>query len=279
MNDEVIKAALQYYQQYGWNIIPLYKDAKKPALEKGVFEQIFDHKLELDDLIQRLKNPEVGNIGLSIGHTSNLWVLDFDNPELIEKYKQYQSPLRQRTPSGGQHWFYLPVGQSIGNGLIEPGLEYYSHKHNIVLAPSFVKAERDGRKYEGNYEWLEFGQPIHFPIELLASKLNLDYSFSKYSRKEILAMLDYVEENEKFIAGQHNDSLYYCSLIEAGHGRSFESVLAKMLRYDHSDPTPQGDYVVTNIVKRAFEVAEAKNNGVQIHDDVKPVDVIPLRMF
>lgn len=273
-DNEIIKAALEYYQQRGWNIIPLYKDAKKPALEKGEFERIFDHRLELDDLVQRLQKPEVGNIALSVGHTSNLWVLDFDDPSLIEKYRQYQSPLRQKTPSGGQHWFYLPVGQSIGNGLIEKGLEYFTHKHGITLAPSFVKAERDGRKYEGKYEWIEFGKPSLFPLSLLSSNTETNsFNLSKYTRQEILALLDYVEQHEQFVPGQHNDSLFYCSLIEAGHGRSEESILAKMLRYDRNDPSPQGDYVVKSIVTRAFEAAKAKNGGVEIKDDVNDYSV------
>lgn len=268
-DNKIIASALEYYQKYKWNIIPLYKDSKKPALEKGEFEGIFTQRLELDDLINRLKNPNVGNIGLSIGHTSNLWVIDFDDPSLIEKYNHVKSPLRQKTPSGGQHWFYLPVGDTIGNGLIETGVEYYTQKHNIVLAPSFVKAERNGRKYEGSYDWIEFGKPDLFPLSLLQSTTeDSHFNLSKYSRKEILALLDYLETHEQFVPGQHNDSLFYCSLIEAGHGRSEESILAKMLRYDHNDPTPQGDRVVKNIVSRAFEAASIKNKGIEIKDDV-----------
>jgi hypothetical protein len=262
---EIITAALDYYQKWGWNIIPLYKDSKKPALESGEFVKIFDEKLPIEDLIKRLQTDQVGNIGLSIGHTSNLWVLDFDDPNKVEKYAEFISPLRQKTPSGGEHWFYLPVDKEIGNGVIESGVEFYSQHHNIVLSPSYVKAERGGRKYEGQYQWIEFGKPTTFPLSIWGSfKETSDYSLSKYSREEILDLLKYTAENLQFPSGQHNDTLFYGSMILLGDGTPYDVVLNMMLGWDRNDPSPQGDYVVKNAVQRANELAEKKEQPINV---------------
>lgn len=280
---ETIQKALQYRHEKGWNIIPVYKDSKRPALNEGEFEQAFEQPLPETRLLEALSKNDVNNIGLITGKTSQLCIIDLDPDNMpdqsrIDFYRtHYPTGLIQRTPSGGYHLFYkLPQGMALPNRDLEAGVQLFGAPHNVVIAPSYVKAKRGNREYEGQYEWIKYGEPADFPVDVLNLQSNKTTSFVA---DEALEALEYALEHGAFPAGAHNDTIYRASLVLASRGTPDSVILGMMKMLDRNDPSPQGEKAVEGAVRRACEVA-AKNvinptpSRVQVEDILDKPDTL-----
>lgn len=260
---KTIQKALEYRHDRNWNVIPLFRDSKKPALAEGEFSAAFETPLDEGQLIRYLSREDVGNIGIITGKTSQLVVIDIDPDNLlsldrIDYYRTtYPTDLVQRTPSGGYHLFYkLPENISLPNRDIEAGVQLFGAPHNVAIAPSYARGSRGHREYSGQYEWIKFGEPADFPIEIL--NVDMAKKMSSFNADETLQMLEYALDNGRFPEGAHNDTIYRASLVLASRGTPESTIMSMMKMLDRNDPSPQGEKNVEGAVRRACEVA-AKN--------------------
>ena len=240
------------YIQRGFNVIPLADGSKAPP--DGLrLEKYFTERMPQDE-IERY-NPK--NIGLVTGRISNLVVVDVDDVSKRDKYmSQYPTGTMVETPSGGLHLYYrMPTFPIPAIGRLENQVEIFAGRHYVVAPPSYVKASRAGRHYQGYYRFIKQDEPSEFPLayaqQLLQGSTG-EVTNGKYSRTEIKALVDYVLRNGTFLAGSHNDTIFYGAMYMAGDGTPRHIIEQIMLAADSRDPSPQGEAKVRDMITRAL---------------------------
>jgi len=258
-------------QREGWNTIPLERPNKVPVLHDGrgnkfPLSDYFERMMSEDEVRQWTNLPNADNVGVVLGATSNnLIVVDVDDVSKVEKYRSQHPTRMVRTPSGGVHlYYYNTTGQFLPNGRLEPGIEVFTNNHYAMLPPSFVQAERSGRQYSGEYEWLNNMPIAAFPVTYIAQLLS-GYSpesprTGKYNQEEIRQLVNHVIMHGSFIEGSHNDTLFHGTLLLASRGWPLEEIEAIFIAADNRDDSPQGEAVVRSAVARAFKVHEDRKS-------------------
>jgi hypothetical protein len=145
----MLQEALNYLK-HGYPVIPIQKDNKKPYISwKKYQEQI----PSIDEVTEWWTKFPEANIGLITGVISGIVVVDIDTEEGLQEIQNY-IPIdldipKSKTPSGGQHWFFLCEDESIGNNVRTiSGCDLRANGGYVVLPPS------------KGYEWLS--EPILF---------------------------------------------------------------------------------------------------------------------
>lgn len=276
----LLQRALQYKNDRGWNVIPLAKDAKVPA-QGFPLSEFFGRKMTEAEMQDWFTRDSVGNVGVMVGPTSGLWVVDIDDLSKVAEWQQaYPSDLMSRTPSGGIHLFYqYPDGLDLPNGHIGSGVDVFGRDHYVLVAPSYVKnGEHDGRRYSGSYEWVKYGQPSRAPQEVIVAALTGSGSTASalgsqpvktvnVSREEAMNLLGYAMRYGKFFPGRHNETIYYGSLVLAGDGMHPDLILEMMLGFDGRDESPQGERAVRAAVNNAVRAAQKARETREAEDD------------
>lgn len=286
MATALLQRALQYKNDRGWNVIPLAANAKVPVAGFPLAE-FFKRPMTEDEMRDWFSRDSVGNVGVIVGETSGLWVVDIDDLGKVDTFRQqYPSDLMSRTPSGGIHLFYqYPDGLDLPNGHIGTGVDVFGRDHYVLVAPSYVKdGEHDGRRYSGNYEWIKFGQPSKAPQEVIIAALTGSGSTTSalgsqpvktanVSRAEAMNLLGYAMRHGKFFPGRHNETIYYGSLVLAGDGMHPDLILEMMLGFDGRDDTPQGERQVRVTVGNAIRAAQQAREAREAEDDFAGVTI------
>jgi predicted P-loop ATPase len=180
---KMLEAALEYASR-GWRVFCLEELGKAPRLSvrdggKGVHDSTTD-KQQITTWLSRWPNC---NLGV---HAESFFVLDVDTKNsgpasldgLIRTYGPIGETLRQRTPSGGTHYFFKsPIGLFIKNSSgFYPGLDVRSYGGYVAVAPSETEA--------GVYEW-ENNSPIaEAPAWLLALVTDKREGFKQSQRSD-----------------------------------------------------------------------------------------------
>lgn len=106
-NEDLLKAAKEYRDKYGWSVIPVRvthdqqtgKFEKKPAV---VWKPYMERVATDEELVVWFSNPDVNGLGVVTGKISDLIVLDWDSQE----HCSYRSNCEVKTISGGRHIYY-----------------------------------------------------------------------------------------------------------------------------------------------------------------------------
>lgn len=265
--NKLIETAFEYKNR-GFNPVPLLKEMKKPPMGFD-FDHYFTMPMTEDEIKEWFSKSEVGNIGIILGKISGLIGVDIDDPSLVqETLQKYPTDMAVKTAGGGCHlYFKYPDDVTLPSKEIN-GLEIYTGSRLFVAPPSFAISEHNGIKKSGNYEWIKNGNPLPLPYSLMILMLGTNGSSSrtgKYTRNEVMDMLNYAIEHKQFIPKQHDDTVYYGSLIRAGDGISIDETKQLMLELDKNDPTPIGSHAVISSVERAYKISEEKNQLIQVH--------------
>jgi len=146
MPNALLDAALGYAKR-GWPIFPCRAD-KTPYTNNGVLDATTDHKKITD---YWTKYPRA-NIGLDCAGAGFL-VLDLDPGHSMTELegnvgKLPKTELRQRTPRGGEHWFFtLDKGEIVAPSAskLASKVDVRSFHSYVLLAPSRTNA--------GAYAW------------------------------------------------------------------------------------------------------------------------------
>jgi putative DNA primase/helicase len=149
-------AAIALAEQ-GFRVFPCRSGAKRPATPNG-FEDATQNKCE----VSRLFTNRNYNLAIATGH-DGLFVLDFDEPDGLQKFEQANSPLpatvQARTPRGGRHvYLRAPTGVTIRNstGKLAEKIDVRGIGGYVVACPSLVNGRR--------YNWIEGHAPGQIDI-------------------------------------------------------------------------------------------------------------------
>lgn len=152
------KKAANNYLTWGWSVIPIRRQDKRPLVEWGQYQ----HRRATDQDVKGWfsKWPEA-NVGIVTGAVSGLVVLDVDpqhgGEDSLQKMEQNHGPLpptvSATTGGGGQHFFFAHPGGTIHNKAgVAPGIDLRGDGGYVVAPPSLHPSG-------GYYAW----QPSHAP--------------------------------------------------------------------------------------------------------------------
>lgn len=248
------KQVIDTYLARGWNVIPIAKNSKIPP-QGFPLETFFTRKMTEAEREQWFNHPDVDNIAVVTGKTSNLIVVDVDDLGLVQKYVTGDgASYVVKTPSGGAHLYFDYPDDYVGPAIsvIEDGVELFAGRHYVLLPPSSVVSTRNG--HGGAYTLVRNGTIPTLPEALNRQDFGNGVSTGKYSGPEIEEMLKFVYDHGYFRPGQHNDTIFYGSMYLIGNNvMSVDQVLDMMLDYNSKDPTPQPAEVVRTTVMRVSE--------------------------
>ena len=147
------------YADMGWYVFPLAPGTKDKPVVKWSEEKTIDHFQIVEWWSE---NPEY-NIAIATGEQSNLSVVDIDNEDALNLFRQYahlfpEKPnLVAKTPRGYHIYYqYTP--------LLKQGADVFVVKENsgidirseggYVVAPSSIVTAEDKGYYQELYRWI-----------------------------------------------------------------------------------------------------------------------------
>jgi len=228
--NEFLDAAL-YYQQLGWNVIPLRPRDKKPLLPSW---RKFQTKKVTENLIRGwwAKTPDA-NIGILTGAVSGIVVLDVDGEEGRKSLQQVAGGLPPTACSNtgkGNHYIFRHPGGDLRNfaGKL-PGLDFRGDGGYIVAPPSIHPS---GRRYEWAIPPAD-APPVDLPEWLLAL---LEQKPGNGNGIDPLQVLQGVPE------GQRDNTLfkYACRLRAKGMQKEEALTLVLQAARNCIPPFPEG---------------------------------------
>lgn len=187
---------IKKYQEFGWNLVPLYNYSKNPAPFR--WKKYETEKMTQEDLDQWFNDPKLTGVGVVTGSISNITAIDEDSYKEGGKEFHLDSPLVSLTANGGKH-FYFKHNPDISTTGFQKGvnLEIKSGGGFIVLPPS--KVYKKDNQTMGEYGWLKADlKKIENLPTLDESDIKEYKSKRQFEKTNILELLD-VELGE-----QHN---------------------------------------------------------------------------
>jgi len=148
-----------YYASIGWHVFPIAPGQKVPITKHGVKDATVDP--------ERIKAwwhqwPNA-NIAVACGTISGIYVVDVDVPAdgttsgliSLEEFPPLPETVRQDTPRGGFHAFFVTTTPPKNKNAFRPGIDIRGDGYYVVLAPSI-------HPNGGRYVWT----PGHAPGEV-----------------------------------------------------------------------------------------------------------------
>lgn len=174
MDSSMVSYALSYARK-GWVVFPCKPD-KAPYTRSG-FKDASKDEEQIKSWWVRWPDAM---IGVATGTVSGIWVLDVDIAkkegdipgadslaELIRERGPLPRTLREKTPSGGEHYYFrMPVTGGVRNrAKFLPGLDVRAEGGYIIIAPSCND--------KGAYELVDDTEPVFAPdwlLEIVAAR-------------------------------------------------------------------------------------------------------------
>lgn len=150
----MIDTAIRLRLQYGWSVLPLQRERKRPV---GKWERFQSSPTSFQEIVSW--RPE-WNLGLATGAVSGVVVVDCESTEDAHWFAEHKqdSPFKVRTPRG-VHLYFRHPGEYVKNGqkiTDETGRERYDIRGDggyVLLPPSRVTANGQDCKATGAYRW------------------------------------------------------------------------------------------------------------------------------
>lgn len=155
MKNKMLEAALYYATEKHWPIFPVGPTKQPFPGTNGVMDATTDPK-KIKEFWTRWPGA---NIALDVGG-ANMMALDFDPGHSKEDLRKAlggaleETALRQRTPRGGEHWFYEIASDEVvspSSSKLAPHVDVRSFHSYVLLAPS--------KTSDGVYTWESEGKP------------------------------------------------------------------------------------------------------------------------
>lgn len=161
MSNNLLEAALQYAAD-GLPVFPCRAD-KKPFTKRGVIDATTDPR----KIKEWWNEWPRANIGCDVGG-AGLMALDFDPGYDIAELearvgKLPVTKMRQKSPRGGEHWFYAIKPDEIVSpsaSKLAKHVDVRSFNSYVLLTPSATA--------DGEYTWISEGKPAFRPDRLVA---------------------------------------------------------------------------------------------------------------
>jgi hypothetical protein len=116
LKSTILKTALEYAEKYGYSVIPVKRDNKKPYIPWIEFQE---RQPTADEIREWWQKWPSANIGIITGQISGICVVDIDEPKGFEEIKKFipdgLSIPTCKTPGGGQHLYFEIPEESLSN--------------------------------------------------------------------------------------------------------------------------------------------------------------------
>lgn len=162
------------YRSLGVAVFALAPNDKRPLIPKSEGGRgCHDATLDIETIEGWWKRCPKANVGIATGPISGIWVLDIDPftsemaADWIKAMEERHGPLpptpEAKTLKGGRHLVFkwnpdYPVGNRCeprdSEGQKIRGLDARGDGGYIVAPPSHVRQMKDGKLWEGDYQWL-----------------------------------------------------------------------------------------------------------------------------
>jgi len=149
-----LEAALTY-ASWGWHVLPLIPNDKRPASAHGVHDASIDPEQIKAWWAQ---NPSF-NIGIAAGEKSGIVVFDIDPrnggtdswDDFTAEHGGVPDGICQLTAGGGQHYI-AQLREGLKSCELRPGVDFLANGRYFVITPSIVN--------DREYTWEASGDPI-----------------------------------------------------------------------------------------------------------------------
>jgi len=244
--------AKMYVEVFGYSVIPVTANSKKPAIEWKEYQQRKPTEEELKKWF--LENDY--NIGIVTGAISGIAVVDLDSKEAIEFSKKNNFPKTPYVKTGKGYHLYFKYQNGVRNFQKRPDLKDIDLRADggYVIAPPSIHP-----KTKKPYEWKII------PGEIDYAELP-EIILQKPQQKSQLAEL-YKGVSE----GERNNTLTRLVGSWVSDGLSFEECLENALLWNSKNDPPLPEKEVETTVKSIFE----KHRKIDILPPIFEITEIP----
>jgi hypothetical protein len=223
--DNLLNAALEYMEIFGFSVIPLIPGEKKPMIK---WEEYHKRKPTRDEIISWWQKTPKANIGIVTGKVSDLFVVDFDkydpkyNEEIALRYfpDSLVTPT-VITPRNGLHsYFKFPNIELTIGARVLPGIDFRGEGGYVVAPPSLNVQGKPWRWSDG----LGLDAPVAEAPSAFCKYLNNKYIYSNVDinpnacpQKSTLS----TNVNKLFEYGSRDNDLFHTAncLVKGGMNR------------------------------------------------------------
>jgi len=224
-HNPLLAVADRLREQYGFSVIPVGRTSKTPALVAWRGYQ--ERRATADEVRRWFAAPTGLNVGIVCGAVSGVVVVDLDDAEAQEWAWRClpPTPMRTRTPRGGEHWYYQHPGVPVGNRVrVQPGTRPHPlaldlrGDHGFVVAPGSLHAAT-GRRYVAPDLWPSSlaTVPVYDPLWLAAAPPPVR------SRGPVVTAAPVLDRARRYLATMPRPEIRFGSdaavFIAAGHMR------------------------------------------------------------
>ena len=255
---------LKDYCDWGWRLLPVHAEKKRPLIEKWVENATCDHQT-----IERWSTKvfKWANWGIACGKESGIIVIDLDEPKpdkdgnihdihgevalplLEQELGKLPVTVSQTTPGNGRHLFFkAPQDMTIH---VKQGIRFFpgmaidilSEKRQVIVSPS--------KRPDGYYEWVPGLSPWEIELAELPprwiERLGVPSKKTRNKKDNVIALsplsTDKFELPDVIGNGERNDTLfkYACSLLAKGESHDRVKELVLQADAERGNPPMQDD--------------------------------------
>jgi hypothetical protein len=260
MINQNLNAALKYLNTYHFSVIPCKKD-KKPFIPWEEFQKRLPTETEIKDWWQKYPDAQVGIV---TGIISGLYVVDLDNPEAEEVFKEIvpDSLLMPTvtTPRGGKHHYFKCTDSNLTNKAMLLGKKMdFRGNGGYVLAPPSTNGKGNAYTFLSGLSIKDIALP-YLPnniISILSSSLK---------QQELCQPNKSVTSNYKMLpllqeGARDNDLFHIANCMIKGGLKDIEvSQLLNILAKNCNPPFPEKEAMEK--VKSALGRAERRERNI-----------------
>ena len=195
----ILESALEYTKK-GMSVIPVGTD-KKPLIKWESYQKKQANELEIRSWFRKFP---AANVGIVTGAISNLFVIDCDTKEAIQRIQNAISDSLivpcETTPRGGMHFFFAHTEGYSNRARVADGIDIRTSGGYVACAPSINGA---GKGWKWVVSLLDASPP-----EILNSITSLFNTYSLY-RESLTNQLGAGEDKSAEVSGSQLKSVFF----------------------------------------------------------------------
>ena len=234
MGDSKYEYAKMYVDAFGFSVIPIALDSKKPAIEWKEFQ----HRKPTEEELKKWFLENNFNIGIVTGAISGIAVVDLDSKEAIEFARQNKFPKTPCVKTGKGYHLYFKYKNGVRNFQKRDDLKDIDLRSDggYVLAPPSIHPET-----KTSYQW------VTLPVEVDYAELP-EIILQKPQQKSQLAEL-----YKGVPKGERNNTLTRLVGSWVSDGLSYQECLINAQLWNEKNDPPLSEKEVETTVKSIFE--------------------------
>jgi hypothetical protein len=258
MQNNVLEQALKYAEDFGFSIIPIRPDNKKPYLAWIDYQK---RQSTPEEIREGWSKWPKAMIGIVTGEISGIFAVDCDNEEAYQKIQELLPDsfitCITKTPRGYHLYLVYPKGQKIGNAA---GILPYTDirgEGGYIIAPPSVNAEAQA------YSWVEGLSrdevaPSTVPDNI--NKLLYIYKGNAEARQQEVTIGD--NGDKYFQQGRRDEDIFHATncLIKGGCELPFIWQVLYILARNSNPPFPENEIRLK--IESALKRSERRDRSI-----------------